>query len=200
MAWGGRRWRLVAGCVAFFVLVEQGVGCWEAARRVGVDYRLIKRWCAAPPVVEPVWEREFCRAAQPGRTGPDRRFAVRGRVAGDRSVVGSCGVHGQPGVGAQPAVGPTLSVSRSAGDGRGRVCSTEGGHDRRRPRGHGSAIGTLVERATRFVTLLHLSNGYGPAAVRDALATKIQTLPDQLRRSLKLLPAVVEAALTSVKR
>ena len=47
-----------------------------------------------------------------------------------------------------------------------------------------SAVGTLVERATRFVLLLHLPNGYGPAAVRDALITKIQSLPEHLRRSL----------------
>jgi IS30 family transposase len=51
-------------------------------------------------------------------------------------------------------------------------------------RNHQSAIGTLVERATRFVMLLHLPDGYSPAAVRDALVAKIQTLPDQLRRSL----------------
>jgi IS30 family transposase len=47
-----------------------------------------------------------------------------------------------------------------------------------------SAIGTLVERNTRFVLLLHLPDGYGPAAVRDALVAKIRTLPEHLRRSL----------------
>jgi IS30 family transposase len=47
-----------------------------------------------------------------------------------------------------------------------------------------SAIGTLVERTTRFVMLLHLPNGHAPAAVRDALAATILTLPEQLRRSL----------------
>jgi IS30 family transposase len=47
-----------------------------------------------------------------------------------------------------------------------------------------SAIGTLVERSTRFCLLLHLPNGYTPAAVRDALIAKIRTLPTQLRRSL----------------
>jgi IS30 family transposase len=49
---------------------------------------------------------------------------------------------------------------------------------------HRSAIGTLVERATRFVLLLHLPDGHTPSAVRDALVAKISTLPQQLRRSL----------------
>jgi IS30 family transposase len=64
-----------------------------------------------------------------------------------------------------------------------------------------SAIGTLVERATRFTMLLHLPRmeghgqqppvkngpplaGHGAAAVRDAITATIGTLPQQLRRSL----------------
>jgi IS30 family transposase len=48
----------------------------------------------------------------------------------------------------------------------------------------GSAIGTLVERTTRFTMLLHLPDDHGAVAVRDAIATSIATLPEQLRRSL----------------
>jgi IS30 family transposase len=64
-----------------------------------------------------------------------------------------------------------------------------------------SAIGTLVERKTRFTLLLHLPRmtgyglaarvkngpalaGHGAEAVRDAITRSIITLPEQLRRSL----------------
>jgi IS30 family transposase len=63
-----------------------------------------------------------------------------------------------------------------------------------------SAIGTLVERSSRFTMLLHLPpldgrdrpsamngpalTGHGAEAVRDAIADAIRTLPEQLRRSL----------------
>ena len=44
-----------------------------------------------------------------------------------------------------------------------------------------TAIGTLVERSTGYTMLLHLPDGYRPEQVRDALAAKIQTLPETLR-------------------
>jgi transposase, IS30 family len=48
----------------------------------------------------------------------------------------------------------------------------------------GSAIGTLVERSTRFLMLLHLPTDHGAEAVRDAIVAQINTLPAALRRSL----------------
>jgi IS30 family transposase len=64
-----------------------------------------------------------------------------------------------------------------------------------------SAIGTLVERATRFTILIHLPRedgygtipraknspalaGYGAVTMKNALASTMTTLPEQLRRSL----------------
>jgi len=47
-----------------------------------------------------------------------------------------------------------------------------------------SAIGTLVERSTRFVMLLHLPDNHGAEAVRDAVIEAMTALPAALRRSL----------------
>ena len=47
-----------------------------------------------------------------------------------------------------------------------------------------SAIGTLVERTTRFVLLLHLPAGYAAAQVEHAMRTAISTLPATLARSV----------------
>ncbi len=47
-----------------------------------------------------------------------------------------------------------------------------------------TAIGTLVERRTRFVMLFPLPDGNTAEAVRDALTATVQRLPDQLWKSL----------------
>ncbi|MCO5993330.1 IS30 family transposase [Actinoallomurus rhizosphaericola] len=49
---------------------------------------------------------------------------------------------------------------------------------------HRSQIGTLVERATRYVLLVHLPGDRAAETVRDALAATMQTLPAELKRSL----------------
>jgi IS30 family transposase len=47
-----------------------------------------------------------------------------------------------------------------------------------------SAIGTLVDRASRFTILLHLPGRHTAEAVRDALIAAFSQLPPELRRSL----------------
>jgi IS30 family transposase len=47
-----------------------------------------------------------------------------------------------------------------------------------------SAIGTLVERSTRFVLLLHLPGRHGADQVAAAMTEVMAALPEQLRRSL----------------
>lgn len=48
----------------------------------------------------------------------------------------------------------------------------------------GSAVGTLVERMTRFVMLLHLPGSRTADVVQEAMVVKMATLPEQLRRTL----------------
>ena len=50
--------------------------------------------------------------------------------------------------------------------------------------GNASAIGTLVERTTRYVMLVHLPGRHDAETVRDGLITTIATLPEHLTRSL----------------
>ncbi len=50
--------------------------------------------------------------------------------------------------------------------------------------GNKSAVGTLVERTSRFVILLHLPNGGKAEAVREAMTAAIIDLPAHLRRSV----------------
>jgi IS30 family transposase len=51
-------------------------------------------------------------------------------------------------------------------------------------RGQGSAIGTLVERVTRYVMLIHLPRGWKAPQFRNALITQTAAIPGQLRLTL----------------
>ena len=51
-------------------------------------------------------------------------------------------------------------------------------------KGNKTAIGTLVERSTRFCILLHLPNGYAAYEVQKELVKKMRDLPGQLRKTL----------------
>lgn len=51
-------------------------------------------------------------------------------------------------------------------------------------KGGRSAVGTLVERATRYVLLLHLPDGREALKVNEAMKTAIAALPDELVRTI----------------
>ena len=112
-----------------------------------------------------------------------------------------CAASGADGV---PSDGTRATGARARACGRGKtfVRPERGGRPRRSWAlgRRSSAIGTLVERTSRFTMLLHLPRlhrhdeprtkngpalaGHGAEAVRDAIASSITTLPEQLRRSL----------------
>ena len=72
--------------------------------------------------------------------------------------------HGSEGASAQQCAGATRLITGAA---------------------NRSAIGTLVERVSRFTILLHLPSGRHTAEdVRDALVAAVGQLPAELRRSL----------------
>ncbi|MEH2521804.1 IS30 family transposase [Bradyrhizobium sp. AZCC 1610] len=97
-------------------------------------------------------------------------------------------------------VSPEVMISQRPGEAADRAVPGHWGGDLILGLGS-SAIGTLVERTTRFTMLLHLPRmtghghdarvkngpalaGHGAEAVRDAITRTIITLPEQLRRSL----------------
>jgi IS30 family transposase len=99
----------------------------------------------------------------------------------------------------KPFVGPEIMISQRPPEAADRAVPGHWEGDLILGLGS-SAIGTLVERTTRFTILLHLPRmqghgqpradnspalaGHGAEAVRDAIASKVTTLPEQLRRSL----------------
>jgi IS30 family transposase len=106
--------------------------------------------------------RELTRCLRTGRAA--RR--PRGRTDGRGHITGMVMLSDRPAEAADRAV---------PGHWEGDLILGKGGR---------SAIGTLVERSTRFVMLLHLPDGRGAEQVRDAMTAAITTLPAALRRSI----------------
>ncbi len=106
--------------------------------------------------------RELARCLRSGRTArkPRGRVEKRGRIPG--MVMLS----------ERPAEAADRAVP---GHWEGDLILGEGGR---------SAVGTLVERTTRLVLLLHLPEGRSADCVEVAMRKSIKTLPAELRRSI----------------
>ena len=83
-----------------------------------------------------------------------------------------------------PILKDTVSISERPAEVEDRAVEGHWEGDLIKGANNRSAIGTLVERSSRFVMLLHLPDGFGAEQVRDAIIDTVKTLPDALRRSL----------------
>jgi transposase, IS30 family len=111
--------------------------------------------------------RELARELRTGRAIRRPRRRVDGRATADRRIPDKVMISERPAEAADRAVPGHWEGDLILG------------------KNNRTAIGTLVERSTRFCMLLHLPGGPGDAvAVRDAIVATIGTLPAFLRRSL----------------
>jgi IS30 family transposase len=106
--------------------------------------------------------RELARCLRSGRTSRKKRGVAerRGRIPG------MVNISKRP---------PEVADRAVPGHWEGDLILGEGGR---------SAVGTLVERTTRLVLLLHLEDGRSAVSVEAAMRKAIATLPDELRRSI----------------
>jgi IS30 family transposase len=106
--------------------------------------------------------RELARCLRSGRTA--RR--TRGRLEGRGRLPGMVMISERPPEAADRAV---------PGHWEGDLILGKGGR---------SAVGTLVERTSRLVLLLHLREGRSASSVEAAMRTSIATLPEELCRTI----------------
>jgi IS30 family transposase len=78
----------------------------------------------------------------------------------------------------------TISISERPAEAEDRAVPGHWEGDLIMGRENGSAIGTLVERSTRFVLLIHLPGRHTAQAFHDAVVPTLNTLPVELKRSL----------------
>ncbi|WP_432762227.1 IS30 family transposase [Streptomyces sp. NBC_01241] len=100
------------------------------------------------------------------RTGRTRRKRQRRGVVSPNKIKNMTLVHDRP---------ATVNDRETPGDWEGDLIIG---------RAQRSAIGTLVDRTTRFVRLIHLPHGWKAQPMRDALVSQTADLPRALRRTL----------------
>ncbi|WP_425490266.1 IS30 family transposase [Nocardioides daedukensis] len=106
--------------------------------------------------------RELARCLRSGRTARKQRGTPDGRGR----IPGMVMISQRP---------PEVADRAVAGHWEGDLILGENGR---------SAVGTLVERTTRLVLLLHLEGGRAAVNVEAAMRKAIATLPDELKRSI----------------
>ena len=106
--------------------------------------------------------RELAKSLRTGRAlrRPQRRNERRGRIPG------------------------MVSISERPAEVEDRAVPGHWEGDLLMGKANRSAIGTLVERSTRFLILLHLANKFGPKEVEEAMVEATQRLPRVLWKSL----------------
>jgi IS30 family transposase len=92
--------------------------------------------------------------------------------------------HHRPGQRRQRFIDEMIMISERPADVDDRAVPGHWEGDLIMGEGNQSAIGTLVERATRYTLLVHLPDGHNAEQVRDGLIATMKTLPDHLRGSL----------------
>ena len=111
-------------------------------------------------------KRQVAAALRSGRA--TRRPQKHGRVTGQGQIPNMVSIHDRP-----PVDHP--DGSRIPGHWEGDLIIGKN---------NGSAIGTVVERATGYLMLLHLPQGRGVEHVTAALTRRLVELPESLRQSL----------------
>jgi len=131
---------------------------------MNVHHETIYRWIYLQPRGE--LKREVTAALRSGRAV--RRPHTHGRTHGVGQIPDMVSIHDRP-----PVDEP--DGTRIPGHWEGDLIIGKN---------NGSAIGTVVERATGYLMLLHLPEGRGVEHVTAALTKRLPELPDQLRQSL----------------
>jgi IS30 family transposase len=164
--------KLVAGPLTS--LVESWLEAWwspeEIARRLRIEYpHDTTMWVSHETIYQSLFvqgrgelRRELSRCLRTGRA--QRR--PKGRVERRGKIPNMVMISERPAEAADRAV---------PGHWEGDLIIGKGGR---------SAVGTLVERSTRFVLLLHLPDGREAEKVNEAMKKAITTLPDELVRSI----------------